>query len=208
MSKIDEFREKIKSFPTQSGVYLMMSSADKIIYVGKAKNISGIVYEVIFRILKNIRRPLALVRNIHEIEYILTKTEVEAFLLEASLIKKHRPKYNIRLKDDKSYPYIKLSWGDKYPRLYLSRRVKKDEAMYFGPYTSGAAVFGTIRFLNRYFKIRDCTDSVFKTRKRPCMTSSNWSLLCSLCESGYARRVSVRNRRGSCFFSRVRISKC
>jgi excinuclease ABC subunit C len=169
MSKIDAFREKIKSFPIQSGVYLMMSSADKIIYVGKAKNIRNRLRSY-FQNSQEHQKTLALVRNIHEIEYILTKTEVEAFLLEASLIKKHRPKYNIRLKDDKSYPYIKLSWGDKYPRLYLSRRVKKDEAMYFGPYTSGAAVFGTIRFLNRFFKIRDCTDAVFKTRKRPCMT--------------------------------------
>ncbi len=91
-------------------------------------------------------------------------------MLEASLIKKHRPKYNIRLKDDKSYPYIKLTWKEQYPRLYLARKVKKDGSLYFGPYTSGGAVFGTIRFLNRTFKIRDCTDAVFKSRKRPCLS--------------------------------------
>jgi excinuclease ABC subunit C len=111
-----------------------------------------------------------LVQSICEVEYLLTKTEVEAFLLEASLIKKHRPKYNIRLKDDKSYPYIQLSWHDDFPRLYLSRKVKKDGSLYFGPYTSGGAVFGTIRFLNRLFRIRDCTDHFFRSRTRPCMT--------------------------------------
>ena len=102
-----------------------------------------------------------------EIEYILTNSEIEAFLLEASLIKKHRPKYNIRLKDDKSYPYIQLSWNQEFPRLYISRRVTKDGGHYFGPYSNSFAVQGTIRLLNRIFKVRDCNDTVFKSRKRP-----------------------------------------
>lgn len=166
----DLLKEKVKEFPTQSGVYLMKNTLDKIIYIGKAKNLKNRVKSY-FNDSKDISpKTKLLVQNINEIEYILTKTEVEAFLLEASLIKKHRPKYNIRLRDDKAYPYIKLSWSDEYPRLYLSRRVKKDGSLYFGPYTSGGAVHGTIRFLNRTFKIRDCTDAVFKTRKRPCLT--------------------------------------
>ena len=148
----------------------MKSQADKIIYVGKAKNLRNRVKSYFQESKDHSAKTVALVRHIFEIEYLLTKTEVEAFLLEASLIKKHRPKYNIRLKDDKSYPYIQLSWQDNFPRLYLSRKVKKDGSLYFGPYTSGGAVFGTIRFLNRLFKIRDCTDHVFKTRTRPCMT--------------------------------------
>jgi len=168
--KIESLKEMIKEFPTQSGVYLMKNTVDKIIYVGKAKNLRNRVRSY-FQDSKDISaKTKALVFNIDKIDYILTKTEVEAFLLEASLIKKHRPKYNIRLKDDKSYPYIKLSWGDHFPRLYLSRKVLKDGGLYFGPFTSGGAVFGTIRFLNRVFKIRDCTDHVFKTRTRPCMT--------------------------------------
>jgi excinuclease ABC subunit C len=166
----DSLKDKVKEFPTQSGVYLMKGQADKIIYVGKAKNLRSRVRSYFLDSKDHSPKTRLLVKNILEVEYILTKTEVEAFLLEASLIKKHRPKYNIRLKDDKAYPYIKLSWKDDFPRLYLARKVKKDGSLYFGPYTKGLAVHGTIRFLNRTFKIRDCTDAVFKTRKRPCMT--------------------------------------
>ena len=166
----DKLHSKVKEFPIQSGVYLMKNSLDKIIYVGKAKNLRVRVKNYFQDSKDHSPKTKALVMNICEIEYLLTKTEVEAFLLEASLIKKHRPKYNIRLKDDKSYPYIQLSWQDEYPRLYLSRKVKKDGSLYFGPYTSGGAVFGTIRFLNRFFRIRDCKDYFFNSRTRPCMT--------------------------------------
>lgn len=169
-NRTDEIREKVKEFPVQSGVYLMKSIADKIIYIGKAKNIRSRVRSYFTDSKDHSPKTRLLVQNINEIEYILTKTEVEAFLLEASLIKKHRPKYNIRLRDDKAYPYICLSWSSPYPRLFLARKVKKDGAIYFGPYTSGLAVHGTIKFLNRTFKIRDCTDVMFKTRTRPCMT--------------------------------------
>lgn len=170
VSRFDLLKEKIKDFPTSPGVYLMKSQVDKIIYVGKAKSLRNRVRSYFSDSPDHSPKTKILVRSIFEVEYIITKTEVEAFLLEASLIKKHRPKYNIRLKDDKSYPYIKLSWSDDYPRLYLSRKVKKDGGIYFGPYTSGSAVHGTIRFLNRTFLIRDCTDAVMRSRKRPCMT--------------------------------------
>lgn len=168
--KIEFLKELVKEFPQQSGVYLMKNAADKIIYVGKAKNLRSRVRSYFQDSKDHSAKTKALVHNIDKIDYILTKTEVEAFLLEASLIKKNRPKYNIRLKDDKSYPYIKLSWADEYPRLYLARKVQKDGSQYYGPFTSGGAVFGTIRFLNRVFKIRDCTDHIFKTRQRPCLT--------------------------------------
>ena len=169
-SRFEEVRDKVKEFPTQSGVYLMKGHADKIIYIGKAKNLRNRVRSYFTDSKDHSPKTRLLVSNIFEVEYILTKTEVEAFLLEASLIKKHRPKYNIRLRDDKAYPYIRFSWGDEYPRLYLARKVKKDGSLYFGPYTSGFAVQGTIRFLNRTFKIRDCNDSMFRARTRPCMT--------------------------------------
>jgi excinuclease ABC subunit C len=168
--KIEKLKDLVKDFPTQSGVYLMRNSLEKIIYIGKAKNLKSRVKSYLQDSKDHSAKTRALVHNIQTIEYILTKTEVEAFLLEASLIKKNRPKYNIRLKDDKSYPYIKLSWADTFPRLYLSRKVQKDGGHYYGPYTSGGAVFGTIRFLNRVFKIRDCTDHILKSRTRPCMT--------------------------------------
>jgi excinuclease ABC subunit C len=168
--KIDELKDVVKEFPTQSGVYLMKSLQDKIIYVGKAKNLRNRVRSYFTDSKDHTAKTRLLVSHIDHVEYILTKTEVEAFLLEASLIKKHRPKYNIRLRDDKSYPYIRMTWSEDFPRLYLSRKVKKDGSMYFGPYTSGGAVFGTIRFLNRTFKIRDCTDAMFRVRTRPCLT--------------------------------------
>lgn len=168
--KLEELKEFVSNLPTQSGVYLMKNAAEKIIYVGKAKNLKNRVKSYMQISKDHSAKTRALIYNIHLIDYILTKTEVEAFLLEASLIKKHRPKYNIRLKDDKAYPYIRLSWKDHFPRLYLARKVNKDGSYYFGPYTSGGAVFGTIRFLNRVFKIRDCTDHVFRSRTRPCMT--------------------------------------
>lgn len=169
-NRILKLKDLVSEFPTQSGVYLMKNDADKIIYVGKAKSLKARVRSYLLDSKDHSAKTRALVHNIFKIDYLLTKTEVEAFLLEASLIKKHRPKYNIRLKDDKAYPYIKLTWGDDYPRLYLARKVQKDGSEYYGPYTSGGAVFGTIRFLNRIFKIRDCTEHVFKTRTRPCMT--------------------------------------
>ncbi|MFP5519812.1 MAG: excinuclease ABC subunit UvrC [Bdellovibrionia bacterium] len=168
--RFEVLKDRVKDFPTQSGVYLMKSAQDKIIYIGKAKNLKNRVKSYFTDSKDHSPKTRLLVQNIFEVEYILTKTEVEAFLLEASLIKKHRPKYNIRLRDDKAYPYIKFTWGDEYPRLYLARKVKKDGSLYFGPYTSGGAVHGTIRWLNRTFKVRDCTDAVFKTRTRPCMT--------------------------------------
>lgn len=163
-------KERVRDLPTGPGVYLMKSSAEKIIYVGKAKNIRSRVRSY-FQDKKHISAKTShLVAQIENIDYLITKTEVEAFLLEASLIKKHRPKYNIRLKDDKSYPYIRCSITDSFPRFYLNRKVKSDGSYYFGPYTSGGHVRETIRFLNTTFKIRDCTDPFMKARKRPCLS--------------------------------------
>ena len=169
-SQLEIVKDRVKEFPITPGVYLMKNAAEKIIYVGKAKNLRNRVRSYFTDSRDHSPKTRLLVRNIHKVDYILTGTEVEAFLVEASLIKKHRPRYNIRLKDDKSYPYIRVSMTDRYPRLYLARKVKKDGSLYFGPYTSGAAVWGTIRFLNTTFQIRDCKDAFFASRKRPCMT--------------------------------------
>lgn len=147
----------------------MKNAKDKIVYVGKAKSLRSRVRSY-FNANDQSVKTKYLMMNVIAIDYILTKTEVEAFLLEASLIKKHRPRYNIRLKDDKAYPYIRASLEHTFPRFYLARRVQSDGAMYFGPYSSSLSVRETIRFLNKTFKIRDCTDSFFKSRTRPCIS--------------------------------------
>jgi excinuclease ABC subunit C len=167
--KIESLKKLVGKFPTDPGVYLMKNADTKIIYVGKAKELR---HRVRSYFQKNHESPKTqfLVRNIVHIEYIVTKTEAEALLLEATLIKKHRPRYNIRLKDDKSYPYIRLTLKHKYPRFYLARKVKRDGATYFGPYLSGQIVHDTIEFLNNVYKLRDCSDHFLKTRKRPCIS--------------------------------------
>lgn len=173
MTKLDQKLEEIKKlvgeFPAASGVYLMKNQLDKILYVGKAKLLKNRVRSY-FNLKSQSPKTIWLLNHIYKIDFIITKTELEAFLLEASLIKKHRPKYNIRLKDDKSYPYIKVSSEHNYPRLYLVRKVRKDGGYYFGPYTSGLHVWETIKFLNHTFQIRDCTDHSFNGRTRPCLT--------------------------------------
>lgn len=165
---MSEIREKVKAFPTTPGVYLMKNALGKVIYVGKAKSLRARVRSY-FTAAEVSLKTKHLVNQIIDIEYMLTQSEVEAFLLEASLIKKFRPRYNIRLKDDKAYPYIRCSWDQDFPRFSLARRVQHDKALYFGPYTSSQSVRETMRFLERTFKIRDCTDSFFKARTRPCI---------------------------------------
>lgn len=148
----------------------MRNAKDKIVYVGKAKSLRSRVRSYFGSQVEQSLKTKYLMMNVIDVQYILTKTEVEAFLLEASLIKKHRPRYNIRLKDDKAYPYIRVSLEHDFPRFYLARRVSADGAMYFGPYPSGLSVRETIRFLNKTFKIRDCNDTFFKSRTRPCIS--------------------------------------
>jgi excinuclease ABC subunit C len=164
-----DFKELIKDFPQTPGVYLMKNALGKVIYVGKAKSLRARVRSYFHAAAEHSLKTRHLVNQIHHIDYMLTQTEVEAFLLEASLIKKFRPRYNIRLKDDKAYPYIRCAWEHEFPRFSLARRVLNDKALYFGPYTSSNSVRETMRFLNRTFKIRDCTDSFFNARKRPCI---------------------------------------
>lgn len=170
MKRHEEIKNLISDFPVGAGVYLMKSKVDKIIYVGKAKNLKSRVRSYFTEAKDLSPKTKLLVTHIYKVEYIVTGTEVEAFLLEASLIKKHRPKYNIRLKDDKTYPYIRFSMKDEFPRIYLARKVKKDGSLFFGPFTSGKAVWQTIRFLNHTFEIRDCSDHFFRKRSRPCIT--------------------------------------
>ena len=144
-------------FPDQPGVYIMKDDRDRIIYIGKAKNLKKRIKQY-FRNKDNLDvKTQVLVSQIANIEYIVTETELEALILECSLIKKHRPRYNILLKDDKSFPYIRVTMEEDYPRLTLARKIKRDGSSYFGPYRSSYYVKQTIDAINRLFKVRTCS---------------------------------------------------
>lgn len=151
-----DIQEELKKLPKQPGVYIMHDEADNIIYVGKAINLYNRVRSY-FR--PNIGRGPQIdkmVTLIQRFEYIVTDSELEALVLENNLIKEHSPKYNTMLKDDKTYPYIKVTLGEAYPRVLFSRSMKKDHAKYYGPYTSAAAVKDTIELINKLYQLRTC----------------------------------------------------
>ncbi len=157
-----DIQEELKKLPKCPGVYIMHDEADTIIYVGKAINLHNRVRSY-FR--KNIGRGPQIdkmVTLISRFEYIVTDSELEALVLENNLIKEHRPKYNTLLKDDKTYPYIKVTMGEAYPRVLFSRMMKKDHSRYFGPYTSAAAVKDTIELINKLYQLRTCNKNLPK----------------------------------------------
>ncbi len=166
-----DIREELHKLPHKPGVYIMHDQNDAIIYIGKAKILHNRVRSY-FR--SNIGRGPAIdsmVRQIAYFEYIVTDSELEALILENNLIKEHRPKYNTMLVDDKTYPYIKVTVGEEYPRILFSRVRKKDKARYFGPFTSAAAVHDTIELLNRMYGLRDCRRNLPADagKERPCL---------------------------------------
>ncbi len=164
-------QEELKKLPDRPGVYLMHDKNDTIIYVGKAVSLKNRVRQY-FRASHNegIRKD-QMVSLIDRFEYIITDSELEALVLECNLIKEHRPKYNILLKDDKTYPYIKVTLGETYPRVLFSRQMKKDKSQYFGPYTSAGAVKDTIELIRRLYQLRTCNRQLPRDTKkeRPCL---------------------------------------
>ena len=148
---------------------MMKSGEGRVLYVGKAKSLRARVRSHFSGKSPSLKNQLFLQRT-KSLDYIVTDNEAEAFLLEASMIKKHKPRYNVRLTDDKAYPYIRGSVRDKFPRLYIERKTKDPLSLYFGPYTAAGAVRTLVDFLNQSFQIRDCPDADFKARKRPCLT--------------------------------------
>lgn len=165
------FEEELKKLPREPGVYLMRDDKDVILYVGKAVNLHNRVRSY-FR--DNIGRgPMIdkMVSLIARFEYIVTDSELEALVLENNLIKEYSPKYNTLLKDDKTYPYIKVTLGEEYPRILFSRTMKKDRSKYYGPYTSAAAVKDTIELLNRLYSLRTCNRNLPRDigLERPCL---------------------------------------
>ncbi len=158
----------LKTLTTRPGVYQMYDSEGTLLYVGKAKNLRNRVGSY-FRASGLTEKTMALVARIADIQVTVTSTEVDALLLEHNLIKAHQPPYNILLRDDKSYPYIYLSSEDRFPRLSLHRGTKRRKGQYFGPYPSAGAVRESLHFLQKVFKVRQCEDSYFRNRSRPCL---------------------------------------
>ncbi len=167
---MSEFDHKtfLKHLTTRPGVYQMYAADGALLYVGKARNLRNRVSSY-FRASGLTDKTMALVARIQDIQVTVTTTEVDALLLEHNLIKNHQPPYNILLRDDKSYPYVYLSSDDKFPRLAMHRGAKRRRGKYFGPYPSAGAVRESLHFLQKVFKVRQCEDSYYRNRSRPCL---------------------------------------
>lgn len=161
--------EYLRTVPSHPGVYLMKNRQGHILYVGKAKDLRKRVASYARANPKNSPKTSLLLSRLAAVETILTRTEKEAFILEASLIKKHRPRFNIELRDDKSYPRLKVTVGEEWPRVYMTRRRARDGSRYFGPYSSAGAMHETLGIINRLFPLRRCRGSYIKKRTRPCL---------------------------------------
>ena len=161
----DIVAEKLKLLPDSPGVYIMKDDHGKIIYVGKAIVLKNRVRQYFQSSRNHTPKVRAMVSHIADFETIMTANEVESLILEANLIKKHRPRYNIRLKDDKSYPYVKVTVQEEFPRVFITRRVLRDGARYFGPYTNVTALRDSLKLLRRLFPLRTCRTMP----ERPCL---------------------------------------
>ena len=166
-----DVQEELKKLPGKPGVYIMHDASDAIIYVGKAINLHNRVRSYFRKIVGRGPQIDKMVQQIARFEYIVTDSELEALVLENNLIKEHEPKYNTMLKDDKTYPYIKVTLGDRFPRVMMCRQMKKDKAKYFGPFTNGTAVKDTIDLVNKLFMLRTCNKALPKDvgNDRPCL---------------------------------------
>ena len=164
-------QEELKKLPTCPGVYLMHDADDTIIYVGKAVNLRNRVRSYFRESTNKSPKIQKMVTLIARFEYIVTDSELEALVLENNLIKEYSPKYNTMLKDDKTYPYIKVTMGEDYPRVLFSREMKKDKSRYFGPYTSATAVKDTIELINKLYQLRTCNKKFPRDFgvERPCL---------------------------------------
>jgi len=160
--------EQIKTWPTQPGVYIMKDVTGRILYIGKAKNLKNRIRSYFQSPEKLTPKTRVLVKRIFQLEFTVTHTELEALLLECNLIKQHRPRYNVRLKDDKNYPYVVLDFTHPFPQFRVTRKISASPALrYFGPFSGGIREIS--RFLLKTFQLRDCSDSKFKNRTRPCL---------------------------------------
>ena len=177
-------KEKLKNLTTQSGVYIMHSSSGAVIYVGKAKNLKNRVSQYFNNSPKQ-DKVMAMVEHVDDFEYYVTLNERDAFALENNMIKKYKPFYNILLKDDKAYPYIRVTTKDDYPRMEVVRRIKNDGNKYFGPYISGISPYALIKIVNMAYPLRMCKQTIKKTAQRPCLYYSM-----GLCSAPCAQKIS------------------
>ena len=163
--------EELKKLPASPGVYIMHDRHDEIIYVGKAISLKNRVRQYFQESRSKTAKIEKMVSRIARFEYIITDSELEALVLECNLIKEHRPRYNTMLKDDKTYPYIKVTMDEAFPRVLFSRTMKKDKCRYFGPYTSAGAVKDTIDLIHKLWKLRTCTRRLPQDigKERPCL---------------------------------------
>ena len=160
--KASLFQFKTTTFPTDPGVYLMHNAKDEIIYVGKAKNLRNRIKSYFQNNKEHDYKTQTLVKQIAKIEYFITSNEVEALILENNLIKEHQSKYNILLKDDKQFPFLKLTVNHDFPRLEVVRKISSDGARYFGPFLQIGGIREVLTLLNDIFGLRRCKDSTFK----------------------------------------------
>mgnify|MGYP000970007883 CR=1 FL=1 len=187
-------QEELKKLPGKPGVYLMHDEKDAIIYVGKAISLKNRVRQY-FQSSRNKGAKIEqMVTHISRFEYIVTDSELEALVLECNLIKEHRPKYNTMLRDDKTYPYIRVTLGEDFPRVLFSRQQKKDKSRYFGPYTSAGAVKDTIELVNKIYQLRTCNRNLPRDtgKDRPCL---NYHIhQCTAPCQGYITKEAYRER--------------
>lgn len=166
---METLREKLKHLPDSPGVYVMLDKDGVIIYVGKAKNLKNRVRQYFFNSVKT-QKVMAMVNNVADFYYIIVPTEIDALSLENNLIKKHKPRYNILLKDDKTYPYVKVDLKEDYPTFTITRKIKKDGAKYFGPYMGGINVRSVLETLNLAFGVRPCDKKLNAEKpQKPCL---------------------------------------
>jgi len=163
-----ELFEKYKQAPGQPGVYLMKDMDGKIIYVGKALNIRKRLASYFVNQRHDLKTGI-LIKKIEDFDTIITRSDHEAYILESNLIKEYKPRYNVLLKDGKNYPYLRINTGEPYPPINVVRKIKKDNALYFGPYSSTQSVRTTLKQIHKIFKMRKCKKSQFSNRSRPCL---------------------------------------
>ena len=166
----EALQRKLDTLPTQPGCYIMKDRQGEVVYVGKARSLRARVSQYFQPATSDTRRFIPFLEELlGDLEVMITPTEKDALLLENELIKQHRPRFNVRLRDDKNFISLRLSGTHPYPRLEVVRRVRKDGARYFGPYSSASSIRETLSIVNRHFQLRTCTDSVMQNRRRPCL---------------------------------------